>query len=764
MSSPNETHSPPNLPRTAEDESAIRQISRYEDFSTVDWIEDTERERARIRYLYTTWDRSWRSLCWRIYEAGQTWWVVLLVGLLIGVNAAIISIATEWLSDIKLGYCTTGWWLNEKFCCWENWNIHGSCPDWQPWSAVVGLSRENLLFNWIVYVGFAGLFAVSCAFLVQEYAPFSAGSGIAEIKSILSGFIIKGFLGGWTLLIKSVGLALAVSSGLSIGKEGPSVHVACCIGNVVSRPFSKFRYNRAKQREILSAASAAGVAVAFASPIGGVLFSLEELSSQFPLKTLWRSFFCALIATVSLQAFNPFRTGKLVMFQASYDKDWHFFEVIFYILLGIFGGVYGALVIKFNVRVAAFRKKYLKAHPIGEVAVLTVSTAIVCYLNIFLRNDMSEIMSYLLRECKDGDYSGLCRVDYVPRMTWLLLMATVVRSVFTVFSYGTRVPCGIFVPSMAIGATFGRMLGILVQSLHRMRPHALLFSGCPTDGPCIEPAIYAFLGAGAALGGVTKMTVSLVVIMFELTGALNYIVPTMITVMVTKVVGDLFGTGGIADQYIKLYGLPFLDKEEHLFNVPVSNIMIQEPTVLTAHGMRLHSIEALLRGTTYKGFPIVDSLAEMHIYGFITRAELQYAIDKAKQQHGVQEDAQCFFQIHNLPSSMSNLADYTYSSPSSIDFGLWVNQSPLTVDPRQSSETVLEIFKKLGPRMVLVEHEGRLLGLVTRKDILRALHYSPTASRQDYVPLEDTPPQNVNLAPHPQVDVELDSFHGSPSI
>jgi len=52
---------------------------------------------------------------------------------------------------------------------------------------------------------------------------------------------------------------------------------------------------------------------------------------------MWRSFFCALVATVTLQTMNPYRTGKLVMFQVSYDRDWHFFEIIFFVLLGIFG-------------------------------------------------------------------------------------------------------------------------------------------------------------------------------------------------------------------------------------------------------------------------------------------------------------------------------------------------------------------------------------------------------------------------------------------
>lgn len=53
---------------------------------------------------------------------------------------------------------------------------------------------------------------------------------ILQIKTILSGFIIRGYLGKWTLLIKSVGIMMCVSAGLSLGKEGPMVHIASCIG------------------------------------------------------------------------------------------------------------------------------------------------------------------------------------------------------------------------------------------------------------------------------------------------------------------------------------------------------------------------------------------------------------------------------------------------------------------------------------------------------------------------------------------------------
>lgn len=73
-----------------------------------------------------------------------------------------------------------------------------------------------------------------------------------QIKTILSGFIIRGYLGKWTLVIKTITLVLAVSSGLSLGKEGPLVHVACCCGNILCHCFNKYRKNEAKRREVMA--------------------------------------------------------------------------------------------------------------------------------------------------------------------------------------------------------------------------------------------------------------------------------------------------------------------------------------------------------------------------------------------------------------------------------------------------------------------------------------------------------------------------------
>jgi chloride channel 3/4/5 len=73
-------------------------------------------------------------------------------------------------------------------------------------------------------------------------------------------------------------------------------------------------------------------------------------------------------------------------------------------------GLYGAFVIKFNLQMAAFRRKHLQSHAVAEAVTLAVLTAVVGYLNRFLRIDMTESMALLFRECEGGgDHQGLCQ-------------------------------------------------------------------------------------------------------------------------------------------------------------------------------------------------------------------------------------------------------------------------------------------------------------------------------------------------------------------
>ena len=87
------------------------------------------------------------------------------------------------------------------------------------------------------------LFAVTASAFVNVFAPHAFHTGIPEIKVILGGYDLKGFLSPMTLVIKSLGLPLAVASGPSLPRLSPLVHVACCIGDLALRPFPALRGN-----------------------------------------------------------------------------------------------------------------------------------------------------------------------------------------------------------------------------------------------------------------------------------------------------------------------------------------------------------------------------------------------------------------------------------------------------------------------------------------------------------------------------------------
>lgn len=271
---------------------------------------------------------------------------------------------------------------------------------------------------------------------------------------------------------------------------------------------------------------------------------------------------------------------------------------------------------------------------------------------------MTESLEILFRECEGGgDYDGLCQTWAQWRMVNSLLLATVLRTALVIISYGCKVPAGIFVPSMAIGATFGRLVGILVKAIYNAYPTSSFFSACDPDVPCITPGTYAFLGAAAALAGVTRITVAVVVIMFELTGALTYILPTMLVIGITKGIGDWYGKGGIAEQMIKFQGYPFLDKEDHVFGISVSAVMKHKPDVLYADGEQLRDLEAKLGRGLYKGLPVVASREDETLLGYIGKRELRYALGKVQRARSFSADVECLFTCSTDLHGLSNFPE-----------------------------------------------------------------------------------------------------------
>ncbi|TRY88427.1 hypothetical protein DNTS_018863 [Danionella cerebrum] len=692
-------------------------VGTYEDFHTIDWLREKSKDTDRHRKITIKSRESMWEMIKSLLDAWSGWLVMLLIGLLSGTLAGVIDLAVDWMTDLKEGVCLSAFWYSHEQCCWTSnettFADRDRCPQWQTWAQLMTGYTEGAgvyLLNYLLYVLWALLFSFLAVSLVRVFAPYACGSGIPEIKTILSGFIIRGYLGKWTLMIKTITLVLAVSSGLSLGKEGPMVHVACCCGNLFCSLFSKYSKNEGKRREVLSAAAAAGVSVAFGAPIGGVLFSLEE--------TLWRSFFAALVAAFTLRSINPFGNSRLVLFYVEYHTPWFMPELVPFILLGVFGGLWGTLFIRCNIAWCRRRKTTsLGRYPVLEVMAVTGITALLSFPNPYTRRSTSELISELFNDCGALDSSQLCdysgananvstsrALDDTPDRAagpglysalWLLTLALIFKIVITIFTFGIKIPSGLFIPSMAVGAIAGRILGVCVEQLAYHHHDWIIFkSWCRPGADCVTPGLYAMVGAAACLGGVTRMTVSLVVIMFELTGGLEYIVPLMAAAVTSKWVADAFGKEGIYEAHILLNGYPYLDQDEFTHRTLATDVMRPRRNeaplaVLTQDSSTLEELEALIKETDYNGFPVVVSRQSERLIG----NSVVYFTEEAPQ----------------LPAS----------NPQPLKLRRILNLSPFTVTDHTPMETVVDIFRKLGLRQCLVTRSGRLLGIITKKDVLR---------------------------------------------
>lgn len=742
----------------------------YDQFTSTDWVHDSIADAYRVKAL-----RSRKDFWGRIYvlfDGAQGWILSALVGFVVAVLAYVVNVSEATVFDFKDGYCTTHWYSSEKTCC-----PHGPCTDWRDWGEVLnGFPFGERWTDYVVYIGgVIALASISCLLtlttktvvpsayrlstldenLAAEAVPLpenegdetsvsprqapeqagsppmiyysAAGSGVAEVRVILSGFVLHGFLGLRTLIIKSLGLILSVASGLSLGKEGPYVHIATCVGNIACRLFAKYDRNDAKRREVLSAAAAAGVAVAFGAPLGGVLFGLEEVAYFFPAKTLFRTFFCCITAALTLKFLNPYGTHKIVMFQVRYVIDWEYFELGSFILVGVLGGAAGAFFIKASRRWAkTFRRiPAIKAHPLLEVVLVALVTGIIGYWNVFTKLPVAKLLYNLAAPCDDRDNNledlGICpeTIDGIPPALLNLLAAFLIKGFLTIITFGIKVPAGIYVPSMVVGGLMGRIIGHMVQWAVMAYPTLGVWDNCAkmSTATCIQPGVYALIAAGSTMCGVTRLSVTLAVILFELTGSLDYVLPFSLAILVAKWTADAIEPLSIYDLLTEMNSYPFLNnKHKPIFTSNLADIVprirkervidITNSPVVPASSLRT-KLEVLHRaGELDGGLPIIRNDV---LVGLIPAPDLEFALDNLPDDGS----GLC------LMANVASIDDSDDGLPDPYNFTPFIDPAPVALDIRSPMDLVYECFVKLGLRYICVLRDGRYAGMTHKKTFVK---------------------------------------------
>ena len=183
------------------------------------------------------------------------------------------------------------------------------------WRARSAQEAGSFLPSYFIWVGSSLVLCSLSAATVHFIGPSSAGSGIPQMKCTLAGMAgANDYLSLRTLIAKCISLVLALGGGLSIGKEGPYVHISSCLAYLLCQlhGFRRLGHDEELRRQVLAAGCAAGVSATFGAPVGGVLFSIEVTSTYYSISHLWKAMFTSVCGALVFRISRD--TGSLALF------------------------------------------------------------------------------------------------------------------------------------------------------------------------------------------------------------------------------------------------------------------------------------------------------------------------------------------------------------------------------------------------------------------------------------------------------------------
>ncbi|XP_029434287.1 chloride channel protein ClC-Kb-like isoform X2 [Rhinatrema bivittatum] len=520
--------------------------------------------------------------------------------------------------------------------------------------------------SWTVYP--IALTAFSTGF-AQSITPHSGGSGIPELKTILTGVILEEYLTIKNFGAKVVGLTctLAAGSTIFLGKVGPFVHLSSMIAAYLGRMRSSVTgdyENKSKQYEMLVAAAAVGVSTVFGAPISGVLFSVEVMSSHFAVRNYWRGFFAATCGAFMfrlLAVFNSEQETITALFKTSFKIDFPFDlpETFFFMLLGaLCGAVSCAYLFCQRWLLGYVRRNWLTAKLLSTdkpvysalVALLLASITYPPSLGRFMacRLTMKELLTSLFDNntwsVLSQNASLVSPVTVDPDKLWLEwwnptfsifgTLAFFVLMKFWMLTLATTMPmpAGYFMPVFIYGAALGRLVGEVV---------AYLFPAGISSGGMINPIIpggYALAGAAAFSGAVTH-TLSTALLVFEVTGQIAHILPVILAVLVANAIAQKFQPS-FYDGTIIVKKLPYLPRirSRHIgsYKVTTDQFMRTDITAL-AKDSKFEEVLKVVTSTEASEYPVVENAESMILVGTVQRSKLIHFLQTHESQQEPQD-------------------------------------------------------------------------------------------------------------------------------
>ena len=437
--------------------------------------------------------------------------------------------------------------------------------------------QKALIFPLITTLG--GLIS---GILVYKFAPETKGSGIPYVKMTMAR------MGNMTrirsIVVKFFAGVAGIGTGLSLGREGPSVQLGAGAGALVGR---LFKMSGTNQDKLIAAGAGSAIGATFNAPIAGTIFVLEELVQKFTPALL----FPVLVATVSAASLARHFLGSNPSFDLPKLQGGITVENIpVCIILGIVAGLLGVLfskIIFFN------NKLFDKMSKIPNYFKPAIAGLAVGIIGL--------VIPYVLG-------SGNFSVDLLLQHKFslgLVLIIFIAKFFVTPFCFGSGAAGGIFLPMLMLGS----FLGYIVSTV------------CNSFGFHTDPIVIAILGMGAFLSAVARTPITAVVMVFEMTGGYSHILPIMLSSAIADLVAEKLNQKPIYASLI-VQNSKFGDAKI-LSELKVQDYMHRDVKTLTPTLTILEASKKIAE-YKYKVYPVTNESGK--ILGVVTRYDVEDAI------------------------------------------------------------------------------------------------------------------------------------------
>ncbi|WP_297809565.1 chloride channel protein [uncultured Methylophaga sp.] len=411
----------------------------------------------------------------------------------------------------------------------------------------------NLPWQWVLGLPIAG--GLLIGLLLYGLKPEQRNTGVVHVIERLSSY--EGRLPWQNALRQFFGAGIALISGHSIGREGPSVHLGAAGGSQLA---SLLDLPNNSVRILVACGTAAAIAASFNTPIAGVIFAMEVIMMEYHIA----SFIPIILASVTGTVLSRLTFGETAIF-ANLSADMQsLWEIPYIVLMGV---LIGGLATLF-VRSLGFFSGLFNNHPY--------------WLRTTYAGILMGLAGLMVPEVMGMSYNAISGISSNEAVLSALLILMVLKLGLSTACVGLGIPGGLIGPTLVVGACAGAALGIVGGKVFPELSSTMTF--------------YAVIGMCAMMGATLKAPLAALMAMLELTANPNIILPGMLAIVFSSlVIHDYFKEDALFMKLLRARGLDFRNDPvtQTLRRLSVANAMQRNFIIMSREVSTQAAVHAL---------------------------------------------------------------------------------------------------------------------------------------------------------------------------